>query len=165
MCQLLDASRSVYYSWLIRKLSKRAQDDMLILEVIKKVHQENRGVYGLDKIFDDVKKIIPCGRNRVYRLMKKNGIKAKRHRKFKATTNSKHDLPVAKNLLNQNFTATKPNEIWVTDISYIYTDEGFLYLAIVKDLYSFVLQCTIPSSAYLHHGFSGKLIFIHLSNA
>ena len=136
MCQLLDVSRSVYYSWLTSKPSKRGQEDILILEAIKKSYQENRGVCGLDKIFDDVKEIIPCGRNRVYRLMKENGIKAKRQRKFKATTNSKHNLPIAENVLNQNFKATRPNQIWVSDISYIHTEEGFLYLAIVKDLYT-----------------------------
>jgi len=136
MCHLLDISRSVYYDWLTREPSQRSQDDVLILDAIKKVYYESRCIYGLDKIFIDVKTIISCGRNRVYRLMKTNGIVAKRHRKFKATTNSKHDLPVADNLLNQNFNATKPNEIWVTDITYIHTEEGFLYLAVVKDLYT-----------------------------
>lgn len=136
MCQLLNIPRSVYYAWLTHKPSKRAQKNILILEAIRKVYDRSHGIYGLDKIFNEVKTIIACGRNRVYRLMKKYGIQAKRHRKFKATTNSKHNLPVAKNVLNQNFKATKPNEIWVSDISYIDTDEGFLYLAIVKDLYS-----------------------------
>lgn len=106
------------------------------LEAIRKSYQENRGLSGLDKILIDVRETIYCGRNRVYRLMKKHGIRSRRIRKFKATTNSKHDLPVAENILNQNFKATKPNEIWVSDISYIDTPEGFLYLAIVKDLYS-----------------------------
>jgi putative transposase len=136
MCQLLEVSRSTYYSWLTLKPSKRDQENVIILYAIKKSHAESRGLYGLDKILDDVRETVHCGRNRVYHLMRKNGIKAKRHRKFKATTNSRHDLPVAENVLNQNFKATKPNEIWVTDISYIHTDEGFLYLAIVKDLYS-----------------------------
>ena len=136
MCQVLNLSRSTYYDWLTRKPSRQAREDAIILEAIKKSYRENRGICGLDKILSDVRATIYCGRNRVYRLMKKHGIRSRRVRKFKATTNSKHDLPVAKNLLNQNFKATKPNQIWVTDISYIDTMEGFLYLAIVKDLYS-----------------------------
>ena len=110
MCQVLDLSRSAYYDWLNRKPSRRAQEDAIILEAIRKSHQENRGLSGLDKILIDVRETIYCGRNRVYRLMKKHGIRSRRIRKFKATTNSKHDLPVAENILNQNFKATKPNE-------------------------------------------------------
>lgn len=136
MCQVLDLNRSSYYDWLNRKPSRRSQEDEIILEAIKKSYQENRGVCGLDKILRDVLETIHCGRNRVYRMMKKHGIRSRRVRKFKATTNSKHDFPVAENVLNQRFVATKPNQIWVTDISYIDTLEGFLYLAIVKDLYS-----------------------------
>lgn len=79
---------------------------------------------------------MPCGRKRVYRLMKTNGISSRRPRKFKATTNSKHNLPVADNLLNQNFSVDKPNKVWVSDITYIRTDEGWDYLATVKDLFS-----------------------------
>jgi putative transposase len=136
MCQLFNVSRSGYYGWLVRKPGKREQENTLLLAAIKQSHDSSRGLYGLDKILSDVRETIHCGRNRVYRLMKENGIKAKRHRKFKATTNSKHDLPVAKNLLNQDFSVSRPNEVWVSDISYIDTSEGFLYLAIVKDLYS-----------------------------
>lgn len=136
MCQLCNVSRSGYYEWLVRKPGKREQENTLLLAAIKQSHDSSRGLYGLDKILSDVRDTIHCGRNRTYSLMKKNGIKAKLHRKFKATTNSKHDLPVAKNLLNQDFSVSKPNEVWVSDISYIDTSEGFLYLAIVKDLYS-----------------------------
>lgn len=136
MCQVLNLSRSSYYSWLTRKPSRRAKEDAIILEAIKKSYKENRGVCGLDKILRDVRETIYCGRNRVYRLMEKHSIRSRRVRKFKATTNSKHNLPVAQNVLNQNFKATKPNQIWVADISYIDTLEGFLYLAIVKDLFS-----------------------------
>jgi len=79
--------------------------------MIKDAHQQSRGLYGLDKIHSEVKKLRPCGRKRVYRLMKLNGISSRRPKKFKATTNSKHNLPVAENLLNQDFTVDKPNTV------------------------------------------------------
>jgi len=143
-----------------RKPGKREQEDATILEAIQKSYQANRGVCGLDKIFNDVRETIKCGRNRVYRLMKKHGIQSKRKRKFKATTNSKHDLPVAENILNQNFQATKPNEVWVSDISYIETLEGFLYLAIVKDLYSKEIV-----GWYADHTMTRELVKKALNNA
>jgi len=136
MCRLLDLPRSSYYEWLNRKPSQRKREDAIILEAIKKSYKVNRGICGLDKVLSDVRETIYCGRNRVYRLMRAHGIRSKRIRKYKATTNSKHDLPVAENVLKQNFKTTRPNEVWVSDISYINTQEGFLYLAIVKDLYT-----------------------------
>lgn len=135
MCQLLDLSRSNYYAWLNRRPSKRERNDAKLVELISKSHQESGGIYGVDKIHRDVKEIQPCSRKRVHRLMKANNIYSKRPRKYKATTNSKHNLPVAENLLNQNFKVDKPNEVWVCDISYIWTDEGWDYLATVKDLF------------------------------
>lgn len=136
MCQTLGVSRSGYYDWLRRGPSKRDQDDAEILKIIKDTHQQSRCLYGLDKIHHEVKKVRPCGRNRVYRLMKANGIRSSRPKKYKATTNSKHSLPVADNLLNQDFNVDKPNTVWVSDISYIGTDEGWDYLATVKDLFN-----------------------------
>lgn len=135
MCQSLNVSRSSYYAWLNRLPSKREQEDAKLLELIKKSHQESGGIYGLDKVHRDVKEVRPCSRKRVYRLMKANNIHSKRPRKFKATTNSKHNLPVAENLLNQNFKVDKPNAVWVCDISYIGTEDGWDYLATVKDLF------------------------------
>lgn len=135
MCQSLNVSRSSYYAWLNRSPSKREQEDAKLLELIKKSHQESGGIYGLDKIHRDIKEARPCSRKRVYRLMKANNIHSKRPRKFKATTNSKHNLPVAENLLNQNFKVDKPNAVWVCDISYIWTEDGWDYLATVKDLF------------------------------
>lgn len=136
MCQTLDVSRSGFHDWQKRGPSKRDQDDAEILQIIRDVHQRSRGLYGLDKIHSEVKKNRPCGRKRVYRLMKANGISSKRPKKYKATTNSKHNLPVAENLLNQDFAVDKPNTVWVSDISYIWTDEGWDYLATVKDLFN-----------------------------
>jgi len=91
-------------------------------------------MWGVDPIWAEVKENIPCSRGTVYRLMKKHGIKSKRKAKWKATTNSKHNLPVAPNLLEQDFNSDQPNTVWVGDITYSWTDEGWLYTAIVKDL-------------------------------
>ena len=93
--------------------------------------------YGSPRITEDIQiKGIRCSENRVARLMKVHGIIAKAKKKFKATTSSKHNLPVAENLLNQDFVAEKPNTVWVSDITYIWTLEGWLYLAVILDLYS-----------------------------
>jgi len=91
-------------------------------------------MWGVDPIWAEVKETIPCSRGTAYRLMKKNGMKSKRKTKWKATTNSKHNLPVAPNLLEQNFGVKKPNTVWVGDITCNLTEEGWLYTAIVKDL-------------------------------
>lgn len=92
---------------------------------------------GLDKILADVRETYPkCSRNRLYAIQKKNQLYSKRKRKFKATTNSNHKLPVADNLLNQDFTTDRPAAVWVTDISYIATDEGWYFLATVKDIFT-----------------------------
>lgn len=97
------------------------------------MHQKHP-TYGLDPIWAEVRESIPCSRGTVYRLMKKHNIRSKRKIKWKATTNSKHNLPVAPNLLNQKFNAPLPNTVWVSDITYHWTEEGWLYTAIVKDL-------------------------------
>ena len=104
---------------------------------IKASHKDSRGTYGSPRITKDLQATgTKCSENRVARLMKNNGIVGKAKKKFKATTNSKHNLPVAENLLKQNFAAQKPNTIWVSDITYIWTLEGWLYLAVILDLYS-----------------------------
>jgi len=137
MCRTLKISRSAFYSWRNRSKSKRELDNEFLLERIKEIHRQSKQIYGSPKIFEELKaQNIQCGKNRVARIMRKNGIKSKRTRKFKATTNSNHRLPIAPNLLNQVFSASKPNEIHVSDITYIPTGEGWLYLAVVIDLYS-----------------------------
>lgn len=136
MCQVLDVSRSGYYAWVKRPKSKRKKLNEELLARIKHIHKVSRETYGSPRITHALKNEgIKCGRNRVAKLMKENDIKAKTKRKFKATTNSKHDYPVAPNVLNRNFTATKPNQLWVADITYIPTDEGWLYLAAIVDLF------------------------------
>ena len=137
MCEVLEVSRSGYYRWRVRKKSKREEENEWLLRHIKLIFELSRKTYGSPSIknalFD---KGITVGKNRVARIMRKNAIYAKTKKKFKVTTNSRHNRPVADNLLNQNFTVTEPNKVWVSDITYIWTDEGWSYLAIVLDLYS-----------------------------
>ncbi len=135
MCEALNVSRSGYYAYVTRPESRRSQENKKLLSDIIKIHEGTRKVYGAPRIA----KNLPAGQKasvgRVARLMHANGIRSKTVRKYKATTNSKHNLPVAKNLLKQNFVAGRPNEKWVSDITYIGTDEGWLYLAGVMDLH------------------------------
>ena len=137
MCSLLSVSRSGYYAWKHRPPSGREQSGRLLAAEIKRVFDDEKGRAGAPRIarrLEDEGK--SAGRHRVARIMRDNGWRAKAARKYKATTNSKHSLPVAPNLLEQNFMADKPDQKWVSDITYIWTDEGWLYLAVVLDLYS-----------------------------
>ena len=137
MCRIIGASRSGYYRWKIQPQSKRQKENEKILVEIKESHKNSRRAYGSPRIVEDLKeKGMKCGKNRVARLMKANGIAGKAKKKFKATTNSNHALPVAENLLNQNFEAVKPNTVWLSDITYIATLEGWLYLVVIIDLFS-----------------------------
>lgn len=137
MCQVLEVSRSGYYAWKNRGPSNRELENQQILKIAKESYEHNRGICGLDKMLADVREKFPeCSRHRLYRLQKRNNLYSKRKKKFKATTNSNHKLPVAENLLNQDFNIDKPNTVWVTDITYVDTLEGWLYLATVKDIYT-----------------------------
>jgi transposase InsO family protein len=137
MCRALGVSRSGYYGWKKQPQGKRRKDEERLLMEIKESYRKSKGNYGSPRIADDLRdKGMRCGKNRVARIMKVNGIKAKTTKKFKATTNSKHNLPVAENLLNRDFTAARPNAVWVSDITYVSTLEGWLYLAVIIDLYS-----------------------------
>ncbi len=136
MCRVLEVSKSGYYAWKYRDKSQRGIDnDQLIIE-IKRVFLEYRETYGSPRVCNDLNKQgIPCSENRVARLMRLDNLVAVQRRKFKVTTNSKHSWPVAPNLLDRNFITTRPNKVWVSDITYIWTWEGWLYLAFVLDLY------------------------------
>jgi hypothetical protein len=137
MCRVIGASRSGYYRWKIQPQSERQKENGKILMKIKESHKNSRRAYGSPRIVEDLQaKGMKCGKNRVARLMKINGIVGKAKKKFKATTNSKHNLPVAENLLKQNFGAEKPNTVWTSDITYVWTSEGWLYLAVILDLFS-----------------------------
>lgn len=137
LCCLLRVSKSGYYGWLNRKPSKRESDDAKLAIRIKEIFDDEMQRAGAERIAKRLKlEKWRASKRRVARIMKKQGWRAKAARKFKATTNSNHQLPVAENLLNQNFQASRPNEKWVSDITYIWTEEGWLYLAAVMDLYS-----------------------------
>jgi putative transposase len=135
MAEVLGVSKSGFYAYLNRPKSNREIQNDLLLEKIRAVHKRNHGVYGYPRITKELENDGAPSKNRVYRLMKRNGIKSKTAKKYKATTNSNHNLPVAENLLNREFTADKPNQKWVSDITYVATDEGWLYVAGVMDLY------------------------------
>ncbi len=137
MCREIRASRSGYYRWKKEPQSKRQKENEKILLGIRESHKNSGKAYGSPRITDDLRDNgAKCGENRVARIMRANGIVGKAKKKFKATTNSKHNLPVAENLLEQNFMAERPNTKWVADITYVWTMEGWLYLAVVLDLYS-----------------------------
>lgn len=137
MCRVLKVSRSGYYAWLGRPESDRDLENRDLVERIKSVFKRSRKTYGSPRVHRQlVSEGHTCSRGRIERLMSANGIRAKQRRKFVATTDSKHDLPVAKNILGREFSVGEPNKVWLSDITYIPTDEGWLYLAGVLDLCS-----------------------------
>jgi putative transposase len=138
MCRVLSVSRSGYYAWRKRPVSPRKMANDIVLEKIKAAHRKSRQTYGSPRIQAElVAQGIRCGHNRVARLMRLNGLRAKQKRAFKVkTTDSNHHQPVAPNLLDQDFQTDQPDRKWLTDITYIATAEGWLYLAVVLDLYS-----------------------------
>ena len=137
MCRVLRASRPGYYEWRKGRVPQRVIRQQQLLAEIKKIHAESRGNYGSPRITKELRNDgIVVNKKTVAELMRKNGIQAKHRKKFKATTNSNHNLPVAKNRLKRDFKASKPNQTWVSDITYIRTDEGWLYFAAFIDLFS-----------------------------
>jgi putative transposase len=137
MCRLLEVSASGYYQWRSHHNSNRAHEDDRLLCKIRTLHSESRQNYGSPKIYRLLRRSgEECNHKRVERLMRENGIRAKRVKKFKVTTRSRPGEPVADNLLARDFKVSEPNKVWVSDITYIWTDEGWLYLAIFLDLYS-----------------------------
>jgi len=136
LCKALGLSRSGYHAWKRRKPSTRKLEEERIVAAIKSAHERGRGNYGPEKIQTEILAIdgLDVGLKRIKRLRHKHGIRCKQKRKFKATTDSTHKMPVAPNLLNQKFEVSKPNQVWLADITYIPTDEGWLYLAGIKDL-------------------------------
>lgn len=138
MCLVLGVSKSGYYAWRNRKPSARTLEDERLKVAIKSAHERGRGTYGPEKIQEellDVEKV-EVGLNRIKRLRRALKIRCKQVKKYKATTDSNHNLPVAPNLLNQDFAVSGPNRAWVADITYVATEEGWLYLAAIKDLWN-----------------------------
>jgi transposase InsO family protein len=137
MALVLKVSRSGYYEWVKTKKTKREIDDELFLVQIKETFEKTRKTYGPRRITKALNNEgIKIGRKSVERIMKENNIVPITVKKFKATTNSNHDYPISPNLLNRQFNVDAPCKAWVTDITYVHTDEGWLYLAAVMDLYS-----------------------------
>ena len=133
---MLGVSKSGYYKW-IAYGGIEDQGTKLLLDRIKEIHAASRGTYGAPRIWDALQgEGFHVNKKKVERLMRENGIRAKQKRKFKATTDSNHKLPIAKNRLKRRFTQKKPNQAWVSDITYVWTDEGWLYLAVFIDLFS-----------------------------
>jgi putative transposase len=138
MCDVLEVSAAGYYAWRSRPESRRSAANRDLLEDIEQVHRDNRGRYGSPRIHVELKaQGRGTSRGRIERLMRRHGIRAimARPRRVR-TTDSQHNHPIAPNLIERNFSAAMPNRIWLADITYIETDQGWLYLAAVMDLYS-----------------------------
>jgi len=137
LCRVMNVSTSGYYKWLEHEPSKREKADNRLEISIKAAHQRGRGTYGTLRIKDELAgEGVNAGRDRIRRLRKKLGLVCKSKKKYKATTDSKHNMPVAPNLLDRKFETLEPNKVWVSDITYVASDEGWLYVAAVKDLFN-----------------------------
>ncbi len=179
MCAQLEVTKSGFYAWRKRPPSARALADDALLKEIRAIHAESQRRYGSPRVHRELAaKDIHASKHRVARLMRENGLRGKRRRKFRHTTDSDHTMPVAPNTLARDFTADAPNEVWVTDITYIPTGEGWLYLAAILDLYSrrvvgwsmseritrqltldalsMALAARTPSGGLLHHSDRGS---------
>ena len=136
MCRVLHVSSSGYYAWRKRPLQVNEMDSVLI-EKIKTIYTKSKRRYGSPRVYRKLRQQgIHCSQKRVARLMREHNLRARRRRRFKVTTNSKHALPVARNVLDRRFEVKMPNARWTADITYIWTSQGWLYLAIVMDLFS-----------------------------
>ena len=137
MCRALAVSAAGYYAWRSRPESTRSVNTRTLLSAIRVIHRESRETYGSPSIWDAlIKQGHHIGEHRVARLMRQHGIRAKTVKKWRATTQSQHRFPVAANTLDRQFTVESPNRVWAGDLTYVWTTEGWLYLAVILDLYS-----------------------------
>ena len=137
MCRVMGVSRSGFYDWFDRPISAKAQHDQALKAEIAKIHHENHATYGVIRMKHELAKTnTVVSKRRISRLMKEEGLACKTKKKFKATTDSSHNKPVADNLLNREFERDCLNEVYVGDITYIPTREGWLYLSVFIDLCS-----------------------------
>jgi len=137
MCQVLRVSRSGYYRFRHHIPSTREKANVRLLEEIRGVHDRSRGIYGSPRVHRELlKQGHRCGRHRVARLMAKEGIVGKIRRRYRTTTRQSRTAKAAPDLLQREFTATRPHQVWTSDITYIWTDEGWLYLAVILDVFS-----------------------------
>jgi transposase InsO family protein len=136
-CDALGVSRSGYYAWRGRPEPARAKEDKKLVAEIKAAHKVGRGAYGSPRVYRELRANgRQVGRKRVERLMQQEGISARRKRRFRRTTDSNHPDPIAPNILDRTFDVELPNTAWVTDVTYVWTHEGWLYLAAILDLFS-----------------------------
>ena len=137
MCRALSVSPAGYYAWRGRPESRRVAANRTLLATIRVIHQESRQTYGSPRIWRALhKQGYQIGEHRVARLMRHDGLRAKTVKKWRATPHSSHRLPMAANTLDRQFTVSQPNRVWAGDITYVWTMEGWLYLAVLLDLYS-----------------------------
>ena len=137
MCSVLDVSRPGYYKWCKRRVSDREVKRDNLLRRIREIFTESRCTYGSPRVYDQLREEgFTCNHKTVERLMSQHGLIARSKRKFKATTDSNHNLAVSPNLLEQDFTVQVMDEVWVSDLTYVWTTEGWLYLAVFIDLYT-----------------------------
>lgn len=139
MCRVLHVSRSGYYSWKGRPQSRQSQRRKSLEADIREIHHtKHKQNFGSPRVHKELqKRDVPCSENMVAKVMQEAGIQAKTTKKFKVTTDSNHNYPVAENLLNREFDrATRPNQLWATDITYVWTQQGWLYVACILDLFS-----------------------------
>jgi transposase InsO family protein len=172
MCKLLEVSRPGYYSWRNRPESKQADSNKKLGKRIQEIYEDHDACYGSPRItIELLDEGVICSENRVARQMKQLGLRSVHKPRFKVTTNSDHNLPVAADLLEQDFSASEPNQKWTQDITYIWTDEGWMYLAVVMDLFSRSivgwsmnrrmtqsLVCDALTSALFRRGFPREVI-------
>lgn len=137
MCRLLGVSSSGFYAWQKRPASDRAKADARLAVEVVAAHKRSRATYGSPRVHAELRaRGVRVGRKRVERLMREQGIQARRKRRFRRTTDSNHANPVAPNVLARRFEPVAPNTVWVTDVTYVWTDEGWLYLAVMLDLFA-----------------------------
>ncbi len=136
LCRMLGVSRSGYYSWTKRGVCERTVEDELLAVEVRAIHAKSRGAYGSPQIHRELRKTRAVSRKRIARLMRREGLRGAVPPRFRKTTLSDHDRRVATNVLGRDFCAARPNQKWVGDITYIWTAEGSMYLAVIIDLFS-----------------------------
>jgi putative transposase len=179
ICRVLNVSTSGYYAWTERGASRRSRRDLDLGAKVRAAHAASKGRYGSPRVHAELRAAgEKVGRKRIARLMKQAHLEGRKRRRFRKTTDSNHRLPIAPNLLERDFTATAPNQAWVTDITFLWTHQGWLYLAAILDLFSrrvvgWATSCTVdrhlalaalrmalrdrrPSEGLVHHSDRGS---------
>lgn len=161
MCRVLGVSRSGYYAWLKRLPSAREMANRQLLREIRAIHAEVNGIYGHRRLHAELQELgFACGRHRVARLMREGGLYVRSRRRWRPMANSRHSLPASPNHLDRQFVSPEMNRRWVSDMTYIRTDQGWLYLAVVLDLFSRAIV-----GWAMHHRMQQELVHSALSMA